>query len=270
LSKLPAFQFYPGDWRKDMGVQSLSFHDRGVWWEMLCLMHESEKRGVLILNGKAMEPASLARLLGLDNQILTTTITSLLTSGVASRDEDTGAIYSRRMVRDEKLRKIRSEAGSKGGNPVLLNQNQTTGVNQNPTPSARTRAPKVKMKIEDEVENEEHSGNGVAHGISPEMMARGLAERLKVSLGYGPASFNTAVTEVAATEQKAGRNLEDLCTEMEAAYRFYEQEKPNLRITWGPAKFFGDGHWRDPPNWPRKAQTRQEKITAWRAPNEEE
>ena len=44
--KLPALQFYPGDWRKDLGVQSLSFHDRGVWFEMLMLMHDSENRGV--------------------------------------------------------------------------------------------------------------------------------------------------------------------------------------------------------------------------------
>ena len=136
MAKLPAFQFYPGDWRKDMGVQSLSFHDRGVWWEMLCLMHESERRGVLILNGQAMTEDSLTRLLGLDKQILTTTLTTLLTSGVASREEHTGAIYSRRMVRDENLRKIRTEAGSKGGNPVLLNQNTTTTVNQKSTPSS--------------------------------------------------------------------------------------------------------------------------------------
>lgn len=136
MSKLPAFQFYPGDWRKDMGVQSLSFHDRGVWWEMLCLMHESERRGVLILNGKAMDHDCLSRLLGLDKQILTTTLTSLLTSGVASIEQDTGAIYSRRMVRDENLRKIRAEAGSKGGNPVLVKQKPTTPVKQIPTPSS--------------------------------------------------------------------------------------------------------------------------------------
>jgi hypothetical protein len=48
------------------------------------------------------------------------------------------------MVRDEALRKIRAEAGKKGGNPVLLNQNQTTIVKQITTPSAR------KMKTEEE------------------------------------------------------------------------------------------------------------------------
>jgi hypothetical protein len=130
MAKMPAFQFYPGDWRKDVGVQSLSFHDRGVWWEMLCLMHESERRGVLVLNGQAMNEEVLARLLGLDKQTFITTLTTLLTSGVASREPETGAIMSRRMVRDEKLREIRIEAGKMGGNPALLNQNKTTHDNQ--------------------------------------------------------------------------------------------------------------------------------------------
>ena len=133
MAKLPAFQFYPGDWRKDVGVQSLSFHDRGVWWEMLCLMHETERRGVLVLKGHAMSDESIGNLLGLDKQNLTSTLTNLLTSGVASREEETGAIYSRRMVRDENIRQIRSEAGSKGGNPVLLNQKSTTRDKQIPT-----------------------------------------------------------------------------------------------------------------------------------------
>src|SRR5262245_12673472 len=111
MMKLPSFQFYPGDWLKDPGVQSLSYHDRGVWLEILCFMHESCDRGKLLLNGAPISDDALARLLGLDKQVLTNTITSLLTSGVASRDEKTGAIMNRRMVGDEKIRKIRAECG---------------------------------------------------------------------------------------------------------------------------------------------------------------
>lgn len=90
-----------------------------------------------MLNGKAMPDEALARLLGLDNQILTTTLTTLLTYGVASREPETGAIMSRRMVRDEEIRKIRKECGSKGGNPNLVNQTPTkisepTYPNSNP------------------------------------------------------------------------------------------------------------------------------------------
>jgi hypothetical protein len=140
MSKLPAIQFYPGDWRKDPGVQALSFHDRGVWFEILLLMHESDERGKLMLNGQKMPDQALARLLGLDNQNLTTTLTTLLDYGVASVCETTGALMCRRMVNDEKLRTIRKNAGKKGGNPVLLkqkaNQNTTPQVKQIPTPSS--------------------------------------------------------------------------------------------------------------------------------------
>jgi len=134
--RLPAFQFYPADWRKDPGVQSLDYETRGIWWEIICLLHESDERGVLLLNGKPMPEDALCRLLGLDNQKLTTALTTLLTYGVAKRRESDGAIYSKRMVADENLRQIRKMAGSKGGNPLLVKQNPTTTVKQKRTPSS--------------------------------------------------------------------------------------------------------------------------------------
>jgi hypothetical protein len=146
--KLPAIQFYGGDWRKDMGVQSLSYHHRGIWFEILLLMHESERRGLLLLNGRAMSDDELSRVLGLDNQNTTKAITELLTSGVASRDPKTDALMSRRMVRDQRLREIRQKVGKLGGNPALLKkrdenldkQKSTTGVKQVPTPSSSSSA----------------------------------------------------------------------------------------------------------------------------------
>jgi hypothetical protein len=42
-----------------------------------------------------------------------------------------------------------------------------------------------------------------------------------------------------------------------AAWQRYEQLKPELRITWGAEKFFGDGHWRTPDAWPRKEEGRK-------------
>ena len=147
--KLPAFQFYPGDWRKDPGVQALDFHDRGVWFEMLCLMHESEERGVLLLNGQPMDESALSRLLGLDKQILTKALTTLLTYGVASRREEDGALICRRMVRDEHIRQIRQSAGKKGGNPRLLKQNRTTGDKQIPTPSSSSSISSSSSDVKD-------------------------------------------------------------------------------------------------------------------------
>lgn len=134
--KMPAMQFYPADWRKDLAVQSLGYFDRGVWFEMLCLMHESSERGVMLLNGQPMPDEVIARLLGLDNQTFNQTLTKLLTYGVAKRRSQDKAIFSKRMVEDEKLCEIRRNAGKMGGNPLLLKQNSTTRVKQNPTPSS--------------------------------------------------------------------------------------------------------------------------------------
>lgn len=136
MSRLPAMQFYPADWQSDPGIRALGFFDRGVWFEMLCVMHFSSERGVLLLNARPMTDDEIARSIGLDKQILTSTLTTLLTSGVASRRESDGAIFSRRMVRDEHIRQERIKAGKSGGNPNLLKQNPTTGVKQNPTPSS--------------------------------------------------------------------------------------------------------------------------------------
>lgn len=136
MMKFPAFQFYPSDWRSDPGVQALDYFERGVWFEIICLMHESSERGRLLLNGAPMPDEALARILGLDKQILTNTLTTLLTYGVASRDPKDNALICRRMVRDEELRQIRTQAGKKGGNPVLLKQNPTTRVNLKSTPSS--------------------------------------------------------------------------------------------------------------------------------------
>lgn len=141
--KLPAFQFYPGDWKRDIGVQSLSFNDRHVWIEILMLMHDSEERGVLLLNGKPMPQESIARNIGITVLELETSIKNISDSGVCSYNKN-GAMFSRRMVRDEYIRQIRRKAGSLGGNPALLDKqnsskpkaNQKKTVKQNPTPSS--------------------------------------------------------------------------------------------------------------------------------------
>lgn len=141
--KRPSLQFYPGDWRKDPAVQSLDYFDRGVWIELLCIMHESSERGVLLLNGTPMPVEALQNLLGLDNQTTTKTLATLQARGVAKVRQSDGAIYSKRMVEDEQLSEIRRNAGSKGGNPSLLKQNPSKPEandnqisKQNPTPSS--------------------------------------------------------------------------------------------------------------------------------------
>jgi hypothetical protein len=111
--KRPAFQFYPADWRKDMALQSCSVAARGLWVDMLCIAHECDPYGHLTVNGKPMTAAQIGRHTGLTERECAKLITELEDSGVLSRTEE-GAIYSRRMVRDEDIRQRRAEGGKAG------------------------------------------------------------------------------------------------------------------------------------------------------------
>jgi hypothetical protein len=137
--KLPAFQFYPGDWRKDENLSRCSLAAKGALIEVLCLAFQCEEKGKLITNGKPWLMDDICHAIGGDIKLTRAAVKELLQKNVLKKDEN-GCIYSARMLRDESLRKVRREAGSKGGNPNLLNQkvnlssNQTS--NQNPTPSS--------------------------------------------------------------------------------------------------------------------------------------
>lgn len=111
--KRPAFQFYPADWRKDMALQSCSVAARGLWVDMLCIAHECEPYGHLTVNGRPMTPAQIGRHTGLTERECTRLVVELEDAGVLSRTES-GAIYSRRMVRDEEIRQSRAEGGKAG------------------------------------------------------------------------------------------------------------------------------------------------------------
>lgn len=127
MAKLPAFQFYPGDWMKDPSVRSLSYAARGLWTDMLCLMHASDRRGYLQLNGKPVTAEQLARMTGGSTDEVSRLLQELENSGVFSCT-DHGVIYSRRMVRDEKKRQKCSVAGRKGGgNPKLRTESTFKG-----------------------------------------------------------------------------------------------------------------------------------------------
>lgn len=112
--KAPAIQLYTGDWMKDPALRACGPLARGVWIDCLCLMHESEEKGVLRFNGKPVTNDQIARMIGATPAEVRKAINELEGAGVFSRHED-GAIYSRRMVRDAKLIEQRREWGKLGG-----------------------------------------------------------------------------------------------------------------------------------------------------------
>lgn len=111
--KRPAFQFYPADWRRDAALQSCSVAARGLWIELMCVMHDCEPYGVLAVNGRAMSAAQVARLVGEQEKIIMRLLAELEDAGVCSRDDE-GRLFSRRMVKDEEVREARAAGGHAG------------------------------------------------------------------------------------------------------------------------------------------------------------
>jgi hypothetical protein len=115
------FPFYPHVWRNDPDLRRCSAAARGAWIDILCVAFECQERGVLATNGIAWTQEELAEAIGGDISLNLRCIEDLLRKGVVSRRED-GAIFSRRMVEEERARQAKSEkcsdAGKRGGRPA--------------------------------------------------------------------------------------------------------------------------------------------------------
>jgi len=122
--KKPSLQFYPGDWRKDPSVNCLSLAARGLWFEMLILMHESPRRGYLALNAQ-----QLARSVGASLAETRLRLKELENAQTYSVDGE-GMIFNRRMVRDEEISEVRSRAGKSGAENRWQNDSKPDSKNK--------------------------------------------------------------------------------------------------------------------------------------------
>lgn len=110
--KRPASQFYWGDWLRDTALRSCSLAARGLWIDMLALMHEGTPYGHLRVGDTLITTDRLARMVGEAPGRVRALLAELEAAGVFSRDEGR-AIYSRRMVKDERIRNARAIGGAK-------------------------------------------------------------------------------------------------------------------------------------------------------------
>lgn len=143
--KRPSFQFYPSDWLRDTALRTCSTGARGLWMDMICFMHEGNPYGYLKVGNKVILSKDLARMVGEDLRLVEEWLEELHEAGVY--DIDDGAICSRRMIRDENLRKIRAEGGKLGGNPKLKDNNKDNlDVKQKQTPSSTSSSSSTSTK----------------------------------------------------------------------------------------------------------------------------
>ena len=107
--------FYAGDWLRCPELRVLPPDVRGLWMDMLCYMWESVERGVMVMpNGQPCTKEDVVRIIGTDSSGSTGWLDVLIDNKVCEVRED-GAIYSRRMVKDNLISEKRRLAGKKGG-----------------------------------------------------------------------------------------------------------------------------------------------------------
>lgn len=128
MSDIPFIKFFPTDWLSEETLRLVSMGARGLWIDLLCLMARSNRRGYLELAG-GIKPTSeqIARLLGRSVAEIEPLLDELKQAGTFSIDES-GIIYSRRIVRDTESYNQAVMFGKKGGNPRLKNRDKG-GIN---------------------------------------------------------------------------------------------------------------------------------------------
>ncbi len=142
MSEKPWMKFFPADWRADPALRMCSVAARGVWMEVLCLMHEAAPRGSLLVNGQPVSERQLASLCGITPRETAACMHELQEAGVYSTDSD-GTIFSRRMRRDDEKALRDKRNGSIGGNPNIVG-----GVNPplNPRYNGGDKAQKLEAR----------------------------------------------------------------------------------------------------------------------------
>jgi hypothetical protein len=114
----PWLRFYTTDWRSDPRLRMCSAAARGMWIEMICLMHEATPYGHLLIHGQSPNEAQLASLTGIPAAELPHLVAELERLGVFSRTKE-GVIYSRKLVRMASRAAKARRNGKLGGNPSL-------------------------------------------------------------------------------------------------------------------------------------------------------
>jgi hypothetical protein len=99
--KLPAFQFYPGDWLKDPELSMCAPATRGIWIDILCAMHELGRSGQV--TGTVDQLCRLCRCTAAE---MSAALTELTNTKAALTSERNGVVtvINRRMQREHKER----------------------------------------------------------------------------------------------------------------------------------------------------------------------
>jgi len=144
----PWLKFYPTDWRSDPRLRMCGIAARGLWIEMIALMHEAVPYGHLIVSGHSPTDAQLAVLAGMPSAQVPELLGELESAGVFSRTRE-GVIYSRKLTRMAKKAATARKNGKNGGNPNLGKEREIL-ASDNPQvkPPDKPQKPEARSQID--------------------------------------------------------------------------------------------------------------------------
>jgi hypothetical protein len=154
MSGQPWIKFYPRDWRGDQALRAVSLSARGLWMEMLCVMHEATPYGHLLLGDQPVSDAVLARLVGTSVEEVQVLLVDLAAARVFRRTRG-GVIYSKRMTDDHK----RSVLGRKAKEAAL--REAAEKKEEKPLPSRVPSSPPTTQKPEARKEDKDANASCV-------------------------------------------------------------------------------------------------------------
>lgn len=113
--RYPWFKFNPRRWLSDIELRSCSPAARGVWADMISIIHEADSGGYLLIGGEQPDAETMARIVGVSVKEYQALEKELERRKVFSRRAD-GAIYCRKTVREADA--AREPQGSPSGHPA--------------------------------------------------------------------------------------------------------------------------------------------------------
>ena len=212
MIKQPWMKFYPSDWRADPAVKSCGLAARGLWIEMLAIMHEADPRGSLVVNKKPVSTGQLASLVGASENLVFELLSELRQAGVFSTRRN-GVIFSRRIERDEIKSSRLRDNGRKGGNPTLCKDSENASLlNQGDKPQkpeARSHIDSLGASAPSEpappdLFEEFWKAYPRREGPNPKKPARTRFNQL-VKAGHDPAAIIAAARQLAKEHPKPTR-----------------------------------------------------------------
>lgn len=154
--KRPSFQFYAADWIGNANLRRCTHAEKGVWIDVMCLMHDSDEYGVLRWTLKEIAQAVGCRVADLKSLMAKGVLKGADSSGVCDefvyvprsgrkdgnpvtliQRQNGPVFYSSRMVRDEYVRAIRGESTRFGGDPDDLFGDETGAPKTTPKHSPK-------------------------------------------------------------------------------------------------------------------------------------